>query len=112
MRCLSDWSSDVCSSDLNLQLQDFTIEAWIKRSSATIIGFDVLGVDGSQAGEGGMVFSYGRGGYGLGLLNNGQLILSRIDLDGVLSVARVSDTNWHHVAVTKTGSTAVFYIDG
>jgi len=97
---------------VNLQLQDFTIEAWIKRSSPTVIGFDVLGVDGSQAGEGGMVFSYGRGGYGLGLLNSGQLILSRIDLDGVLSVARVSDTNWHHVAVTKAGSAAVFYIDG
>jgi len=59
-----------------------------------------------------MVFSYGRAGYGFGLLDNGQLILSRIDVDGLLSAAVVADTNWHHVAVTKAGSTAVFYLDG
>jgi hypothetical protein len=96
----------------SLQLQDFTIEAWIKRSSPTDISLDDLNQDGAVAGEGGIVFGYGRYGYGFGLLNNGQLILSRIDVDGILSANVVTDTNWHHVAVTKAGAAAVFYIDG
>jgi hypothetical protein len=97
---------------INLQLQDFTIEAWIKRSSATDISLDDNNQDGAVAGEGGLVFGYGRGGYGLGLLNDGHLLLSKIDVDGVFSTGVVSDTNWHHVAVTKSGATTVFYIDG
>ena len=96
----------------SLQLQDFTVEAWIKRSSLTDISLDDDNQDGAVAGEGGIVFGYGRNGYGFGLLNNGQLILSKIDVDGILSTGTVSDTSWHHVAATKSGSTTVFYIDG
>jgi len=96
----------------SLQLQDLTIEAWIKRTSTTDISLDDNNQDGAVAGEGGIVFGYGRAGYGFGVLNNGQLILSRIDLDGILSTGTVADTNWHHVAVSKSGATAVFYIDG
>jgi formylglycine-generating enzyme required for sulfatase activity/tRNA A-37 threonylcarbamoyl transferase component Bud32 len=96
----------------SLRLQDFTIEAWIRRSSSTDISLDDNGADGSECGEGGIVFGYGRGGYALCLLNDGRLILSRIDIDGIFSTNAVSDTDWHHVAVTKSGSTAIFYIDG
>ncbi len=102
---------DVCNP-ANLQLQDFTIAAWIKRSSSTRASFDILGADGSQCGEGGMIFSYGRGGYGFGLLNNGRMFLSRIDLDAVHTASRVSDREWHHVVVTKSGTKVVFYLDG
>src|SRR6185295_17469009 len=42
----------------------------------------------------------------------GTLQLSRVGRDGVISARRVSDTNWHHVAVTKGPSKAVFYVDG
>jgi alpha-tubulin suppressor-like RCC1 family protein len=97
---------------INLQVQDFTIEAWVKRSDTTQISLDDQNQDGSTAGEGGLVLSYGRLGYGFGLFNSGQLILSRIDNDGILSTGAVTDTNWHHVAVTKLGTTAIFYIDG
>jgi alpha-tubulin suppressor-like RCC1 family protein len=96
----------------NLQIQDFTIEAWVKRSDTTQISLDDNNEDGSTAGEGGLVLSYGRFGYGFGLLNSGKLILSRIDIDGILSSGTVTDTNWHHIAVTKLGNSAVFYIDG
>jgi alpha-tubulin suppressor-like RCC1 family protein len=96
----------------NLQIQDFTIEAWVKRSDTTQISLDDNNEDGSTAGEGGLVLSYGRFGYGFGLLNSGQLILSRIDIDGILSSSTVTDTNWHHIAVTKVGNSAIFYIDG
>jgi hypothetical protein len=96
----------------SLQLQDFTIEAWVKRADFLITSRDILGLDGSVAGEGGLVLSYGRNGYGLGLLNDGRLILSKIDVDGVTSSNLVADLAWHHIAVTKSSTTAVFYIDG
>ncbi len=97
---------------VSLRLQELTIEAWVKRASPIQISLDDNNEDGAVAGEGGIVFGYGRGGYGFGLLNNGQLLLSRIDLDGIYSISVVADTNWHHVAVTKSGATAMFYIDG
>ena len=97
---------------INLRLEDFTIEAWVKRSSPTVTSFDVLGGDGSVAGDGGCIFGYGRGGYIFALANNGRMILSRTDLDGLLSAPLVTDTNWHHLAVTKFGTNAVFYLDG
>jgi hypothetical protein len=96
----------------NLRLEDFTLEAWVKRSSPTVTSFDILGADGSVAGDGAVIFGYGRGGYGFGLANNGRMFLSRIDLDGLFSVPLVTDTNWHHLAVTKSGANAVFYVDG
>ena len=97
---------------LSLQLQDMTIEAWIKRADPTQISLDDDNQDGAVAGEGGIVFGYGRYGYGFGLLNSGRMFLSKIDADNVQSTGVITDTNWHHVAVTKAGSTAVFYIDG
>jgi len=96
----------------DLQLQDFTIEAWIKRSNPAVSSFDVLGADASVAGDGAVILGYGRGGYGFALANDGRMIISRIDLDGIYSAPLVTDTDWHHVAVTKSGSTAVFYLDG
>jgi hypothetical protein len=92
----------------DLQLQDFTIEAWVKRSDPTVTSFDVLGVDDSVAGDGAVILGYGRGGYGFALANDGRMIISRIDLDGIYSAPLVTDTDWHHLAVTKSGSTAVF----
>ena len=50
-------------------------------SSPTDISLDDDNQDGAMAGEGGVVFGYGRYGYGFGLFNSGQLFLSRIDLD-------------------------------
>jgi hypothetical protein len=95
-----------------LQLEDFTLEAWVKRSSPTVTAFDILGADGSVAGDGACILGYGRGGYIFALANDGSMILSRTDLDGLLSAPLATDTNWHHLAVTKSGSSAVFYMDG
>jgi hypothetical protein len=97
---------------VSLQLQDFTLEAWVKRSSPTITAFDILGADGSVCGEGACIIGWGRGGYILAVANDGRLILSRTDIDGVLSAPLLTDLNWHHLAVTKAGSDAVFYVDG
>ena len=96
----------------NLQLENFTLEAWVKRSSSTVTTFDILGADGSVCGDGACIIGYGRGGYIFALANDGRMILSRTDLDGLFSAPLVTDTNWHHLAVTKSGSSAVFYLDG
>ncbi|MBE0540346.1 MAG: S8 family serine peptidase [Verrucomicrobia bacterium] len=90
----------------NLQLSNFTIEAWIKRGSASVISFDQDFVPG------GYILAYGDRGYGFGLIDSGYLFLSRVRDSFVFSSNRITDTNWHHVAVTKNGGAVTFYVDG
>jgi len=87
----------------NLQLQNFTIEAWIKRGSTT---------RASQEAGGGSIFAFGSGGFGVGILDNGTPYLTRIGIDNVAPNVAITDTAQHHFAVTKTGTTVVFYVDG
>jgi len=82
----------------NLQLQDFTIEAWVKRASSSVV----------SSGGTAVLFGYGTGGYAFGLLNDGRLFLSKVEIDQTQTTAAVTDTNLHHVAVTKSGTTVVF----
>ncbi len=91
-------------SATNLQLQDFTIEAWIKRASASAVSV--------PAGQDGFFFGFGHSGYAFGLRSYGALSLSRIDSDAITSGLIITDTNYHHAAVTKSGTTVVFYLDG
>src|SRR4029077_12021365 len=79
------------------------IEAWVKRADPLIVSH-VIG-DGE-------IFAYGSGGYSFGMNNNGTLYLTRMDVDNVTTSVAVTDTNLHHLAVTKSGSVVVFYIDG
>jgi hypothetical protein len=95
-----------------LRMQYFTIEAWVKRANATDISLDDNNQDGSQAGEGGLVLSYGTYGYGFGVYNDGRLVLPEIDVDGIFSTNVIADTSWHHIAVTKSPFATTFYIDG
>jgi hypothetical protein len=92
----------------NLQLQDFTIETWIRRYSASLGSLDPDPNDYSNAA----IFSYGALGYGFFLNNDDRLLLTKLGVDGVFSTSVISDTNFHHVAVTKTNTTVTFYIDG
>ena len=89
----------------NLQLTTFTFDAWVKLNPATLTGSGVP------------VIGYGSGGYGFGVsgpsqCGTGQLFLTEVGVSHVCSTAAISDTNWHHVAVTKSGSTVIFYLDG
>jgi hypothetical protein len=90
-------------SATNLQLQNFTIETWIKRSSADVSSLDFPDAD---------LFAFGLYGYGFGLWGDGNLYLTKIGIDNVTVNTGITDTNWHHVAVTKTGSSVMFFVDG
>lgn len=98
-------SSVKVGNPVQLQLQDFTIAAWIKRGD-----IESVSVDSPNA----VLFGYGLGGYALYLNPGGALILSKYNVRGgeTKSRAAIKDTDWHHVAVTKSGSTVVFYVDG
>jgi hypothetical protein len=84
------------------QLQDFSIEAWVKRGSTN---------KASQTSGGGELLGYGSGGYLLGLQDDGHPFLSRVDSSQVTAGVQIVDTNWHHLAVTKSSSTVYFYLD-
>jgi hypothetical protein len=88
---------------MELQLQDFTIEAWIQRGSTTLASYDF---GGSQ------IFGFGHGGYGLGMFDNGDLFLSEIGISAAVAQTRIDDLEFHHVVVTKSGADVVFYVDG
>jgi hypothetical protein len=90
----------------NLQLQNFTIEAWIRRASPTRAT-----QDGAQVN--GCILHYGFGGYGFTMLDDGTLDITQVGVGGVFSsTLKVTDTNYHHVALTKSNATIYFYVDG
>jgi hypothetical protein len=88
----------------SLQLQDFTIEAWVKRGSDSIVSHGSGGV--------GTVFGCGWGGYYLLMGSNGQLLFDKLGDVVPQTGPEITDTNFHHVALTKSGSMVVFYLDG
>ena len=96
---VSDGNGDAVSvgSAANLQLQNFTIEAWIKRADPN------RATQSPQSS--GYIFSGTNGGYGLGLLDDGRVFLAKLGVSAVFSTATTTDTNnFHHIAVTKSGS--------
>jgi hypothetical protein len=87
----------------SLQLQDFTIATWIKRANTSYV---------SDNNHNAMIFCHGVGGYGLYLNPSGRPVMSKIGISGPASDKAITDTGWHHLAVTKSGNTVVFYVDG
>jgi len=95
-----------------LQLQNLTIEAWVKRGTTSVVSDDPNANGGAAA-----LFYFGSQGYGMGMHTDGAISLTKIDVDDVNddtygAGAHVTDLNWHHVAVTKSGTVVSFYVDG
>ena len=62
---------------------------------------------------GGAFIGYGHGGYGLGIDQvTSRIFLTQIGIGGVYSTLTVTDTNYHHVAVTKMLDRVILYVDG
>jgi hypothetical protein len=90
---------------VSLQLQDFSIEGWISRSDPNNVC--------SDAGDDALFFGFGSGGYGFGLNAAGEPLLTQIDINSLTpGGVFISDTALHHMAVTRSGTTVVFYVDG
>lgn len=95
----------------HLRLQNFTIESWVKRASATQATLD--------SPDAGLIFGYGQNGYAFYIFNDGRLALGKIGVNGIdtaeyfqFPALKITDTNFHHVAVTKSGNEVRFYLDG
>ncbi len=71
-----------------------------------------LGGHFATGGENAVIFGYGANGYSLYLDQNATPTLCQIDGSTTQPTATINSTNFHHLAVTKSGSTVVFYIDG
>lgn len=100
-----DGQAIITKNSPSLQLQDFTIAAWVKRGDKTRVTGH--GIKGNA-----VVFSYGEGGYGFLFNSDGSLGLAKIGSSGIPITDGIHDDAWHHVAVTKKGSKLVFYCDG
>jgi hypothetical protein len=89
----------------NLQLQDLTIEGWIKRSNASLVTADpYLSAN---------IFACAWGGYALGIWTDGRIFLSKVGYSGVFSTNTITDVNqFHHVLAAKSGTNVTLYIDG
>ncbi|MEQ1920898.1 MAG: LamG-like jellyroll fold domain-containing protein [Pyrinomonadaceae bacterium] len=89
--------------------QNFTIDGWIKRASTTVLSNDF-----HPSFPNGTIFAYGQDGYGLAIdQNTNRLLLSKIGDSSVTSgTLPITDTLYHHVAVTKSGNQVIFYVDG
>lgn len=100
-------------NNASLQLQNFTIDAWIKQTrqdEAGIVQFLSGGYDFGIFGSAG----FPGGNVGGGAQQVGGIFLSKQGVNHVHSGNLVVpfDGNFHHVAVTKSGTTVIFYVDG
>ena len=59
-----------------------------------------------------MLFAYNSGGYALVLNPDGNPGLNKFPGNNTKIGTKIKDTKWHHLAVTKSGTNVVFYIDG
>src|SRR6185369_13957537 len=100
-----DNDSVMIGNPATLQLQNFTIEAWIKRGSTNQVTLDTTFLAGT-------IFGYGYGGYTFVVSVDGRLAFGKVGISGINSTNAIRDTNWHHVAVTKSSGSVIFHVDG
>ena len=101
-----DGSGDLVllSNTPSLHLQDLTVECWIKRSSVASVSLTHTYAD---------LMAYGSGGFAFWMDGSGYLHLSKgFAYDSPATGAQITDTNYHHVAVSKSGTELTFYVDG
>ena len=98
----------IVGNPANLRLQTFTFEAWVKRSSAAIL------TNSPVAGfVNGTIFAFGASGWGVVIDGpTNRLAFTQIGVNNIISNLAITDTNWHHIAVSISDSQAVFYLDG
>src|SRR6266540_787980 len=91
------------SSNLGITA-DITLAAWIKRATLGNYGAVVSKTDGNSICDYDLYF--------VGGANTLHFYADGQSPQETISIGAVSDTEWHHVAVTRSGETVAFYIDG
>ena len=86
-----------------LELNVLTIEGWICRNNTNQV---------SLSDTSGAILAGEVGSYDFGLTDSGQLYFARVGNALVSSTSVISDTNFHHVAVTFDEAEVILYIDG
>ncbi len=89
------------------QLGSFSFETWVKRSNTNKTDLNSQTFMASQQNNG----------WSIGINQSNpinKIYISRVGINQVLSTSEITDTKWHHVAVTYNSITnkVVFYIDG
>lgn len=88
-----------------LDVQEFTVHAWIRRASIDAVA--------SDAGGTGWILTRGPGGFGFGIQADGKLRFGAMEgVEWVVSNLGVTDMEFHHVAVVRSGVTVTFVLDG
>jgi hypothetical protein len=101
-----DADSILVGASRDFLLPNFTIEGWLKRANLTHI---------SSSGTIGGIASMGYAGFGFWLEADGKLGFgANYTWSGsrIATSHGITDTNWHHVAVTRQGQVLAIYIDG
>src|SRR5205814_8641292 len=92
------------SNSPSLQLQNLTIETWIKRASSTVVS--------TGSGGNATLVGYGPGGYFLWMRGDGLVGFNALGDPAYFANFSITDTSYHHLAVTKNGGVITFYLDG
>lgn len=93
----------------SLQQQSITLEAWLRRTSATVATKDPIAPGLTEGTVGG----WGHLGWLLVMRADGALLFTKVDVSEVhTSMLAITDTKWHHVACSYDGVNAVFAVDG
>jgi hypothetical protein len=79
---------------------NFTVEAWVKRNTVSTANYQAIVSQGANA-------------WMLAWYSSNRLVLRQASVgDLVYSTRGITDTSWHYVAATKSGSSVHLYIDG
>ena len=89
------------------QAGSFSFETWIKRTNTNVTDLNSQTFMASQLNNG----------WSIGINQSSpadRIYISKVGLSQVVSTSSITDTKWHHVAVTFNAGTnqVVFYIDG
>lgn len=95
-------------------LVDITIAMWVKRAQ-TNDKYDPLLAKTNSSGAYPLTFEIcntSQGSCGVSDNNKLSLYSDKTTPSAVVSTGSITDTEWHHVAVTRSGTNIKFYIDG
>jgi hypothetical protein len=101
-----DYLEAADSADFTMGAGNFTIEAQIKLTSASTIDRMWGQVDNAATNASASTYAY---------VNAGKITAIYFDSAGTpysLTMAGTLDTNWHHIAYVRNGTTITLYVDG